>query len=118
VVVHAAALDARLEQARLRLVTERGAARRRLGSDLHDRIGHQLTGVTLTNVDKHAGASRCVVRIHIAADSTWPGRRQFELVICDDVLLGYFSALRSRVRTRLGWVQQLVPAAQYVMAET
>jgi signal transduction histidine kinase len=46
VVAHAAALQARLEQARLRLVSERGEARRRLGSDLHDQIGHQLTAVT------------------------------------------------------------------------
>lgn len=46
VVAHAAALQNRLEQARLRLVTERGEARRRLGSDLHDRIGHQLVAAT------------------------------------------------------------------------
>jgi signal transduction histidine kinase len=46
VVAHAAALQNRLEQARLRLVTERGEARRRLGSDLHDRIGHQLAAAT------------------------------------------------------------------------
>jgi signal transduction histidine kinase len=178
VVAHAAALGARLEHARLRLVTERGEARRRLGSDLHDRIGHQLTGVTrqveqalrvarddparmqilladinqqlvavtgqvrdlahqlfppelavlglieaireralahthlavqmvapqplpelpaeieaavyaitleaLTNVDKHAGASRCTIRIQIVADGTWQVGRQLELVICDD----------------------------------
>lgn len=45
-VAHAAALHNRLEQARLRLVTERGEARRRLGSDLHDRIGHQLAAAT------------------------------------------------------------------------
>lgn len=46
VVAHAAALQQRLEQARLRLVTERGEARRQLGSDLHDRIGHQLAATT------------------------------------------------------------------------
>lgn len=46
VVAHAAALQNRLEQARLRLVTERGEARRQLGSDLHDRIGHQLAAAT------------------------------------------------------------------------
>jgi len=38
-------LDLRLEQARLRLVTERGEARRQLGRDLHDGVGHQLTGL-------------------------------------------------------------------------
>lgn len=45
-VAHGVSLTARLEQARLRLVTERGEARRRLGSDLHDRIGHQLAAAT------------------------------------------------------------------------
>lgn len=43
--VHAHQLGIRLEQARLRLVTERGEARKRLGRDLHDDVGHQLTGL-------------------------------------------------------------------------
>lgn len=43
---HAVLLTANLEQARLRLVTERGEARRQLGSDLHDGLGHQLVGLT------------------------------------------------------------------------
>jgi two-component system, NarL family, sensor kinase len=38
-------LRADLEQARLRLVTVREEARRRLGSDLHDGVGHQLAGL-------------------------------------------------------------------------
>lgn len=42
---HAHLLGLRLEQARLRLVTERGEARRQLGRDLHDGVGHQLTGL-------------------------------------------------------------------------
>jgi len=42
---HAHLLGARLEQARLRLVTERGEARRQLGRDLHDDVGHQLTAL-------------------------------------------------------------------------
>lgn len=42
---HAHLLGLRLEQARLRLVTERGEARRQLGRDLHDSAGHQLTGL-------------------------------------------------------------------------
>jgi hypothetical protein len=46
VAAHAALLAANLEQARLRLVTERGEARRRLGSDLHDGVGHQLVALT------------------------------------------------------------------------
>lgn len=46
VVTQAASLSTRLEQARLRLVTERGEARRQLGGDLHDGVGHQLVGLT------------------------------------------------------------------------
>jgi signal transduction histidine kinase len=42
---HAARLAADLDHARLRLVTAREEARRRLGSDLHDGIGHQLAGL-------------------------------------------------------------------------
>jgi len=42
---HAHQLGIRLEQARLRLVSERGEARKRLGRDLHDDVGHQLTGL-------------------------------------------------------------------------
>lgn len=41
-----AALTSDLEQARLRIVTERGEARRQLGSDLHDGVGHQLVALT------------------------------------------------------------------------
>jgi signal transduction histidine kinase len=46
VAAHAVLLTANLEQARLRLVTERGEARRQLGSDLHDGVGHQLVGLS------------------------------------------------------------------------
>ncbi len=42
---HAHLLGVRLEQARLSLVTGRGEARRQLGRDLHDGVGHQLTGL-------------------------------------------------------------------------
>lgn len=45
VTAHAHLLGMRLEQARLRLVTERGEARRQLGRDLHDGVGHQLTAL-------------------------------------------------------------------------
>lgn len=46
IVARTAALTSDLEQARLRLVTERGEARRQLGSDLHDGVGHQLVALT------------------------------------------------------------------------
>lgn len=45
VTAHAHLLGIRLEHARLRLVTERGEARRQLGRDLHDDVGHQLTAL-------------------------------------------------------------------------
>jgi signal transduction histidine kinase len=41
----AALLSAELQAARLRIVDAREETRRRLGSDLHDGIGHQLTGL-------------------------------------------------------------------------
>lgn len=46
IVARTAALTSDLEHARLRLVTERGEARRQLGSDLHDGVGHQLVALT------------------------------------------------------------------------
>jgi signal transduction histidine kinase len=45
VAAHAFRLTADLERARLRIVAEREEARRRLGSDLHDGVGHQLAGL-------------------------------------------------------------------------
>lgn len=45
VTAHAILLSADLEQARQRIVATREEARRRLGSDLHDGVGHQLTGL-------------------------------------------------------------------------
>jgi signal transduction histidine kinase len=45
VAVHAASLTTDLEHALLRIVAERGEARRRLGSDLHDGVGHRLVGL-------------------------------------------------------------------------
>lgn len=45
VTAHATMLANELERARLRLVTAREEARRRLGSDLHDGVGHTLAGL-------------------------------------------------------------------------
>src|SRR5574341_691156 len=42
---HAILLTADLERARLRIVATREETRRRLGSDLHDGVGHQLAGL-------------------------------------------------------------------------
>jgi signal transduction histidine kinase len=45
VTAHATLLGAELERARLHIVTAREDAHRRLGSDLHDGVGHQLAGL-------------------------------------------------------------------------
>ncbi|HRQ42229.1 MAG TPA: histidine kinase [Chloroflexota bacterium] len=45
VTAHAVLLSSDLEQARRRIVAAREEARRRLGSDLHDGVGHQLAGL-------------------------------------------------------------------------
>jgi signal transduction histidine kinase len=42
---HALLLQADLERSRLRVVSAREEARRRLGNDLHDSVGHQLAGL-------------------------------------------------------------------------
>ena len=63
-----------MEQARLRLVTERGEARRRLGSDLHDRIGHQLAATT-RQVER---ASHLVGDIHDHALGVVSGSRRID----------------------------------------
>jgi signal transduction histidine kinase len=45
VAAHALLLQADLERSRLRVVSAREEARRRLGNDLHDSVGHQLAGL-------------------------------------------------------------------------
>ena len=47
VAVHAVLLTTELERSRQRIVAAREEGRRRLGSDLHDGLGHRLTGVLL-----------------------------------------------------------------------
>jgi signal transduction histidine kinase len=46
IAAHGTILAADLERARLRIVTAREEARRKLGSDLHDGVGHKLAGLT------------------------------------------------------------------------
>jgi signal transduction histidine kinase len=45
VAAHAILLTADLERSRLRIVSAREEARRRLGSDLHDGLGHRMAGL-------------------------------------------------------------------------
>ena len=47
VAVHTVLLTTELERSRQRIVAAREEGRRRLGSDLHDGLGHQLTGLLL-----------------------------------------------------------------------
>jgi signal transduction histidine kinase len=54
VAVHAVLLAADLERSRVKLVLAREEARRRLGSDLHDGLGHRLTGL-LRSTERIAG---------------------------------------------------------------
>lgn len=65
-----AALTSDLEQARLRIVTERGEARRQLASDLHDGVGHQLVGLTrqIEHVTPKAPASAALITTEFLAD--------------------------------------------------
>jgi signal transduction histidine kinase len=62
VAAHAILLTADLERSRLRIVSAREEARRRLGSDLHDGLGHRLAGLvrkaeTVANLLDHDPAT-------------------------------------------------------------
>lgn len=83
VTAHAVRLTTELEQARLRIVTERGEARRRLGIDLHDGVGHQLVGLT-----------RQVERAMTAPPNTGAGPDGF-LADMHEQLLGLAAQVRS-----------------------
>ncbi|OQY89439.1 MAG: hypothetical protein B6D41_10505 [Chloroflexi bacterium UTCFX4] len=65
-----AVLTSDLEQARLRIVTERGEARRQLASDLHDGVGHQLVGLTrqIENATPKVPDSAALLSIEFLAD--------------------------------------------------
>jgi len=68
VAAHDILLTADLERSRLRIVTAREEARRRLGSDLHDGLGHRLAGLvrkaeTAANILDHDPAT---VRVLLA----------------------------------------------------
>ena len=65
VAAHAVLLTADLERSRLRIVAEREEARRRLGADLHDGLGHRLAGL----LRKAEAAANLVERDPAAARS-------------------------------------------------
>lgn len=104
VVGHAALLAANLEQARLRLVTERGEARRQLGSDLHDSVGHQLVALVrqLEHVTTGAPHESALADIHrqLLALTQQVRALAHQLFPPELALLGLAGALRERIHTQ------------------
>lgn len=107
---HAVLLTANLEQARLRLVTERGEARRRLGSDLHDGVGHQLVGIsrqleramTLLPQDLPQAETRlAAINQQLVALTREVRGLAHQLYPPELELLGLVGALRERAQTQL-----------------
>ncbi len=105
---HAHLLGLRLEQARLRLVTERGEARRQLGRDLHDGVGHQLTAL----VQQLEHLKNIMQKDPHGAESTFSSMNQQLVYLSSHVrelahqlfppeleLLGLAGALRERILT-------------------
>lgn len=114
-------LAADLERARLRIVTERGEARRQLGSDLHDRVGHQLAGLTrqvekvIVEISPDAASARQSlgqVSQNITAVSTSIRELAHQLFPPELELLGLVGALRENAETRSGLLVLLDAPAQ------
>jgi len=108
VAAHAILLSANLEQARLRLVTERGEARRQFGGDLHDGVGHQLVGLTrqiervmAVSADDPALAHDLLTEINrqLVALTTHVRGLAHQLFPPELELLGLAGALRERAQT-------------------
>lgn len=103
------ALTSDLEQARLRIVTERGEARRQLGSDLHDGVGHQLVALTrqIERAMPKAPDSSAQVSTEFLADikqrlvatTTQVRSLAHQLYPPELEVLGLSGALRERVHT-------------------
>lgn len=112
---HAVSLAIDLEQARLSLVTERGEARRQLGSDLHDSVGHQLVGLTrqvertTTMATADPALTRDLAEISRQLTSLTVHVRGLahRLFPPELELLGLAGALRERVQTHSGLRIQL-----------
>lgn len=107
---HAVLLTTNLEQARLRLVTERGEARRQLGSDLHDRVGHELVSLTrqlehamtLIHADPaQAQAQLAAINQQLAALTKQVRGLAHQLYPPELELLGLVGALRERAETQV-----------------
>ncbi len=95
-----------LELARLRLAHERGEARRQLGADLHDGVGHSLVGLTrqveqtLNFLEQDSTQSRVLLQdvqrqlVDVTADVRRLAHRLFPPEVA---LLGLAGALQERV---------------------
>jgi signal transduction histidine kinase len=104
---HAVLVSADLERARLRIVETREETRRRLGSDLHDVVGHQLAGLVrqseraanLLEQDK-AATWELLADIKTQLDRTIIQVRQLahQLYPPELELLGLVGALRERIQ--------------------
>lgn len=122
--IQAVQLAADLERARLRIVTERGDARRQLGSDLHDRVGHQLAGLT-RQVDRvmadlspdaaNARQSLSEVSQSITAVSANVRLLAHQLFPPELELLGLVGALREHAETRSGLLVLIDAPAQLAL---
>ena len=123
VTAHAHLLNTNLEQARLRLVTERGEARRQLGSDLHDGVGHQLVGLTrqlerarTITPDDPASAQQQLSDINqqLVALTKHVRNLAHQLYPPELELLGLVGAIQERAQTTVGFqvrldIQQNLP---------
>lgn len=109
ITAHAARLAIDLERARLRIVATRDETRRRLGNDLHDGIGHQLTGLArqterATHLLEHepetAGTILIEVTRQLNTAITQVRQLAYQLHPPELELLGLVGALRERILTR------------------
>jgi signal transduction histidine kinase len=112
VAIHAVRLTADLARSRLRIVTEREEARRRLGSDLHDGLGHRLASL----LRKAEIAANLVDRDPAKAKAQLDGIRQ-QTKAAIDVVRGLAHTLHPPELEVLGLVGALRERAEgYTMA--
>jgi signal transduction histidine kinase len=104
---HATLLGRELERARLRIVTAREEARRQLGSDLHDGVGHQLAGLARQAerakdmiVQDPAAAQELIGKISAQLNGAISQVRQLahQLYPPELELLGLVGAFRERIQ--------------------
>ncbi len=116
VTAHARLLAANLERARLQIVAAHEETRRRLGSDLHDGVGHQLAGLVrrvelATNLVEHdATKARSLLaeitgQLNAAMDQVRGLAHQLHPPELE--VLGLAGALRERAQTHTGFALQI-----------